>query len=102
VDHSNCPEATLHLHRSRVLIATFSSLAALRTSTDVFPNINIPVIGVVWDCTGLPPSDMSGRKPVRFFSKPLKLGLAKMEWTKHTSFEARSGLDVIWCAKVGR
>ncbi len=29
--------------------------------TDIFPNINIPVITVVWTYNGLPPDDMSGR-----------------------------------------
>jgi multidrug efflux pump subunit AcrB len=36
-------------------------LAALRTPTDIFPEIRIPVIGVVWQYTGLPPDQMSGR-----------------------------------------
>ena len=35
--------------------------AALRTPTDIFPDIRIPVIGVVWNYTGLPPDQMSGR-----------------------------------------
>ena len=44
-----------------VLIALFGVRAALLTPTDIFPNINIPVISVVWTYTGLPPNDMSGR-----------------------------------------
>ena len=44
-----------------VLIAIFGGLAALRTPTDIFPNINIPVVSVVWTYTGLLPNDMSGR-----------------------------------------
>jgi Cu/Ag efflux pump CusA len=35
-----------------LLIAMFGSLAALRTPTDIFPNINIPVISVVWNRDG--------------------------------------------------
>jgi multidrug efflux pump subunit AcrB len=35
-----------------LLIAIFGSLAALRTPTDIFPNINIPVVSVVWTYTG--------------------------------------------------
>jgi multidrug efflux pump subunit AcrB len=31
-------------------------LAALRTPTDIFPNIGIPVISVVWTYNGLPPT----------------------------------------------
>ena len=44
-----------------LLIAMFGSLAALRTPTDIFPNINIPVVSVVWTYTGLLPNEMSGR-----------------------------------------
>ena len=44
-----------------ILILLFGGLAAFRTPTDIFPNIGIPVISVVWSYTGLPPDDMSGR-----------------------------------------
>ena len=44
-----------------ILIVIFGSLAAFRTPTDIFPNIGIPVISVVWGYTGLPPDDMAGR-----------------------------------------
>ena len=39
----------------------FGVLAARRTPIDIFPNINIPVVSVVWTYNGLPPNDMSGR-----------------------------------------
>lgn len=44
-----------------LLILIVGPLAALRTPTDIFPEIRIPVIGVVWQYTGLPPDQMSGR-----------------------------------------
>ena len=44
-----------------ILILIFGPLAALRTPTDIFPDIGIPVIAVVWTYSGLPPDDMSGR-----------------------------------------
>ncbi len=44
-----------------ILILIFGTLSAIRTPTDIFPNIGIPVISVVWSYTGLPPDDMSGR-----------------------------------------
>ena len=46
------------------LIAIFGALAAVRTPTDIFPNINIPVVSVVWTYNGLLPNDMSGRVAV--------------------------------------
>ena len=42
-------------------IAIFGGLAALRTPVDIFPNINIPVVSVVWTYNGLAPNDMSSR-----------------------------------------
>ena len=44
-----------------LLILIFSPLAALRTPTEIFHDIKIPVISVVWSYTGLAPDDMSGR-----------------------------------------
>ena len=44
-----------------LLILIIGPLAALRTPTDIFPDIRIPVISVVWQYTGLPPDEMAGR-----------------------------------------
>jgi multidrug efflux pump subunit AcrB len=44
-----------------LLLMIIGPLAALRTPTDIFPDIRIPVISVVWQYTGLPPDQMAGR-----------------------------------------
>ena len=44
-----------------VLIAILGISAVLTTPKDIFPNINIPVISVVWSYTGLTPDDMEKR-----------------------------------------
>jgi multidrug efflux pump subunit AcrB len=44
-----------------ILVMIFGVLSAFRTPTDIFPNIGIPVISVVWSYTGLAPDDMAGR-----------------------------------------
>jgi multidrug efflux pump subunit AcrB len=44
-----------------IFILIVGPLAALRTPTDIFPDINIPVIAVIWQYTGLPPDQMEGR-----------------------------------------
>ena len=44
-----------------LLILLASPVVILRTPTDIFPNINIPVIAVAWQFTGLNPEEMEGR-----------------------------------------
>jgi multidrug efflux pump subunit AcrB len=44
-----------------LLIFLIGVLAALRTPVDIFPSINIPIIGVAFQYQGLPPDQMSGR-----------------------------------------
>ena len=44
-----------------IFICIIGPLAAVRTPTDVFPDIGIPVVAVVWQYTGLAPADMAGR-----------------------------------------
>ena len=44
-----------------MLIVLLGVFSILRTPTDIFPNINIPVISAIWSYTGLPPDDMANR-----------------------------------------
>src|SRR3954466_12436042 len=44
-----------------LLLLIIGPLAAMRTPTDIFPDIRIPVIAVAWQYTGLPPHQMAGR-----------------------------------------
>jgi multidrug efflux pump subunit AcrB len=44
-----------------ILILIMGTLAILRTPTDIFPNINIPVVSIIWTFNGLVPEDMSDR-----------------------------------------
>jgi multidrug efflux pump subunit AcrB len=44
-----------------LLILIIGPLAILRTPTDIFPNINIPVVSVIWRYTGLSTEEMEGR-----------------------------------------
>jgi multidrug efflux pump subunit AcrB len=61
-----------------LLIMIFGVGAALRTPTDIFPNINIPVISVVFSYTGLPPDDMAGRV-VTFYERSLTTSVNDIE-----------------------
>lgn len=44
-----------------LLILLLSPVIILRTPTDIFPNINIPVISVAWTYAGLNPEELEGR-----------------------------------------
>jgi len=44
-----------------LLIVLLSPVVILRTPTDIFPNINIPVVSVGWTYTGLNPEELEGR-----------------------------------------
>ena len=49
-----------------LLILIMSPVIILRTPTDIFPNINIPVVAVAWQYTGLDPEEMEGRLTTPF------------------------------------
>ncbi len=44
-----------------IVILIIGPLAALRTPVDIFPDIRIPVVAIIWQYTGLEPADMAGR-----------------------------------------
>jgi multidrug efflux pump subunit AcrB len=44
-----------------ILILIMGALAIVRTPTDIFPNIDIPVVSIIWTYNGLVPEDMSDR-----------------------------------------
>src|SRR5712692_4341177 len=61
-----------------VLIMIFGVASALRTPTDIFPSIDIPVVSVVFSYTGLPPDDMAGRI-VTFYERSLTTSVNDIE-----------------------
>ena len=74
-----------------LLIALFGIRAALFTPTDIFPNINIPVISVVWTYNGLLPSDMSGRV-VYYYERTLTAQVGDIE---HIESQSLNGYGVV-------
>ena len=74
-----------------VIIAIFGVRSALLTPTDIFPNINIPVVSVVWTYSGLLPNDMSGRV-VYFYERYLTAQVADIE---HIESQSLSGYGVV-------
>src|SRR5579872_3438545 len=74
-----------------LLIALFGIRAALLTPTDIFPNINIPVISVVWSYNGLLPNDMSGRV-IYYYERFLTAQVSDIE---HLESHSLSGYGVV-------
>ena len=44
-----------------LLILLISPIVIFRTPTDIFPNIDIPVISIIWTYNGLNPQEFEGR-----------------------------------------
>ena len=74
-----------------LLIALFGLRSALLTPTDIFPNINIPVISVVWTYTGLLPNDMSGRVTY-YYERTLTAQVGDIE---HIESQSLDGYGVV-------
>jgi multidrug efflux pump subunit AcrB len=68
-----------------LLILIVGPLSALKTPTDIFPDIRIPVISVVWNYTGLQPDDMAGRI-VTYYERTLGTTVNDIEHIESQSF----------------
>jgi len=73
------------------VIAIFGSLSALRTPTDIFPSINIPVVSVVWTYSGLLPKDMSDRV-IYYYERQLT---SQVNGIEHVESQSLSGYGVV-------
>jgi multidrug efflux pump subunit AcrB len=74
-----------------ILIVLLGPLAALRTPTDIFPEIKIPVIAVVWTYRGLPPDDMSGRV-IYYYERQLSSSVNDIE---HIESQSLPGIGIV-------
>jgi multidrug efflux pump subunit AcrB len=81
------------------LIAIFGTLAALRTPTDIFPNINIPVISVVWSYNGLLPNDMSGRV-IYYYERTLTSQVGDIEHIESQSLDSYGVVKIFFQKNV--
>ncbi len=66
-------------------------LAAVRTPIDIFPEIRIPVIAVIWSFTGLAPDQMAGRM-VTPFERALTTTVNDIE---HIEANSYTGLGIV-------
>ena len=74
-----------------MLILIFGVKAWIATPTDIFPNIGIPVVSVVWTYNGLPPDDMSGRV-VYYYERTLS---ATVNDIQHIESQSLPGYGVV-------
>jgi multidrug efflux pump subunit AcrB len=74
-----------------ILILIFGPLAALKTPTDIFPDIRIPVIAVVWTYRGMPPDDMSGRV-IYYYERQLSSSVNDIE---HIESNSLPGVGIV-------
>jgi len=77
-----------------LLILLIGPLTILRTPVDIFPEIRIPVVAVVWQYTGLPPDEMAGRI-MTLFQRSLTTTVNDIEHIEANSY-AGSGVVKIF------
>jgi len=74
-----------------MLILIFGVMAWVKTPTDVFPNIDIPVVSVVWTYNGLPPDDMSGRI-IYYYERTLS---SQVNDVRHMESQSLTGYGIV-------
>jgi len=74
-----------------LLLLILGPLAVLRTPVDIFPNIDIPVVSVVWNYTGLPAQDMNNRI-ITGYERALTTTVNDIE---HTETQSLNGVGLV-------
>jgi multidrug efflux pump subunit AcrB len=74
-----------------IVIMILGALSIIRTPKDIFPNINIPVVSVLWNYAGLSPEQMAYRVAV-INERSLTLTVNDIE---HIESESLNGIAVI-------
>src|SRR3984957_12399106 len=74
-----------------ILIGIKGGLSVLTAPTDIFPYINIPMVGVIWTYSGMSPDDMARR--VLFVSE--RAMTTTVNGIEHIESTAYNGLGLI-------
>src|SRR5213593_2593807 len=74
-----------------LLIAVLGAVSVYRMSTDIFPNIDIPVVSVVWQFTGMPADEIETR--VVFVNE--RVLTASVNGIEHIESQSLDGVGVI-------
>src|SRR5436190_1112131 len=81
-----------------LLILLASPAIVLRTPTDIFPSINIPVIAVAWQFTGLNPEEMEGRITTQY-ERVLTTTVDNIEHIESTTVNGQSMIKIFFQPK---
>jgi multidrug efflux pump subunit AcrB len=74
-----------------LLVVLFGVLSALRMPTDILPELDIPVVSVIWAYNGLPPEEMERR-----FSTPYERAVTTtVNDVEHIESQSLAGITVI-------
>eukprot|EP01034_Spumella_vulgaris_P003842 gene3842-4914_t len=74
-----------------MLIVLATPFVLLRMATDIFPEINIPVVSVIWNYTGLPAQEMGQR-----ISGQVERGLTTtVSDIEHIESQSLAGVSII-------
>jgi multidrug efflux pump subunit AcrB len=76
-----------------LLILLASPVIILRTPTDIFPSIDIPVIAVAWQFTGLNPEEMEGRITTQY-ERVLTTTVDNIEHIESTTVNGQSMVKI--------
>lgn len=76
-----------------LLILMFGVRAVFHTPTDVFPNIRMPVVSVVWTYSGLLPEDVGGRI-VRYYEQALTSTVEGIEHIESSSYYGSAIINI--------
>jgi multidrug efflux pump subunit AcrB len=71
-----------------ILILIAAPVVILRTPTDIFPNINIPVVSVAWQYTGLNPEELEGRLTTPY-EKAITVLVDNVEHVESTTYNGQ-------------
>src|SRR5882724_6456898 len=74
-----------------MLIVLMGVAEILRTPTDIYPEINIPVVAAVWSYNGLPPREMEGRIATQFE----RAATTTVSGIEHIESQTLAGVSVI-------
>ena len=76
-----------------LLILIAAPVVILRTPTDIFPNINIPVVSVGWTYTGLNPEELEGRL-TEPYEKALTTLVDNIQHIESTTYNGQSVVKI--------